>query len=382
MSRLPLLLALGACSTPDAAAPELSPPPTFELVATTDVVAGTTLLIDVDSTLGEDEQVLFGLGLGGAGSGPCPPVLGGACLGILSPTLAGTGLIGLDGTTTLQLDLPVSLPSGATFAIQGAVVRGGGGSRSVLSNVLQLVVTDPVPPSVDFVYSGAPEPYIVPAGVTSIRVLAWGAEGGAGGDPGGLGGEAIATLPTTPGERLEVRIGGRGGTSSDTTGGGYNGGAGVRSTGGQSPSGSGGGATDIRRAPYGLDDRLLVAAGGGGGGDGAYQSFGGDGGGFVGEDGSSNHPTFGGGGGGTQTAGGAVSWATSTYPNEPGTFGAGGECYHDNAGCGGGGGGWYGGAGGSFTGGGGGSSYISAGATNTSTVSGVRSGAGLLLIEY
>ena len=70
-----------------------------------------------------------------------------------------------------------------------------------------------------FEFSGEPEDYVVPAGVCSVTVDAFGAEGGdyLGQETptvGGLGGRVTATIPVTPGETLIVRVGGRG-TDSD-----------------------------------------------------------------------------------------------------------------------------------------------------------------------
>ncbi|MCA9489204.1 MAG: hypothetical protein KC621_04760 [Myxococcales bacterium] len=46
----------------------------------------------------------------GEGAGPCPPVLGGACLGVLSPTLLGTAVANNQGTAVLQAVVPPGAP--------------------------------------------------------------------------------------------------------------------------------------------------------------------------------------------------------------------------------------------------------------------------------
>src|SRR5262245_29496595 len=61
--------------------------------------------------------------------------------------------------------------------------------------------------------------FVVPADVCEITVDAIGAEGGGVTGDGGLGGEAVATVPVTPGESLQVRVGGRGGNPVLQTGG-------------------------------------------------------------------------------------------------------------------------------------------------------------------
>jgi len=150
-----------------------------------------------------------------------------------------------------------------------------------------------------FAFADAAQTYTVPAGVTQITVLLSGAQDGSGskGNAGGLGGQATATIAVTPGETLQVNVGGQGGDGNGGGGSaGFNGG-GVGTTGDQS-GGGGGGASDIRRSPFALDDRLIVAGGGGGGG-----LFGGcGGGGKVGSDGSD-------GGGGVNSGNGSIAIA-------------------------------------------------------------------------
>jgi hypothetical protein len=209
---------------------------------------------------------------------------------------------------------------------------------------------------VAFSSTGSEQTFTVPAGVTSIHVVAIGAPGGAAGsDAGGRGAQATADLAVTPGEPLYVEVGAKGG-DGDAQGfgpggaGGFNGGGGGGpGIGGTNASGGGGGgASDVRTVaggqPGSLASRLIVAgAGGGGPGGGAA--------GAAGTEGA--HP----GQPGTATAGGA--------PN--GSLGTGGATSSITGG--GGGGGLYGGgAGGSTSGGGGGSSGFGAGAFSTSVI--------------
>ena len=209
------------------------------------------------------------------------------------------------------------------------------------------------------------------AGLSSVRVRAWGAGGGWGiaGHSPGAGGHVDTVLPVNASETLTVTVGGPGGSSdyySDAAGG-FNGGGSSGAAGG-----GGGGASDVRRG----STRLAVAAGGGGGGYYYSGGPGGAGGGAVGEAAPDN-ANSGGGQGGTQSAGGALGFCI----NDCGLLGSGtagssgqggkgdyrwngapwyGECCN---GGGGGGGGWYGGGGGTpLRGGGGGSSYPPAGA--------------------
>ncbi len=296
----------------------------------------------------------------------------------------------------------------------------------------------------------------VPAGVTCMEVVVAGAAGGSGqdfgvelppppdtegsegdagslGGDGGLGGRTSAELIVTPGEVLQVNVGGVGtdaGGPRDAAGaeayesaegdgagtpGGFNGGGA-----GGGGGGGGGGASDIRQGGTALDDRVVVGAGAGGGGDGgpaleevpdgdietsgeapaegfpqgsAPGGAGGHGGGLDGEVGGDGYlvgATGGeGGGGGSQTAGGAAGAnapQVSGTPATAGAFGFGGAgAFAAPDGGAGGGGGWYGGGGGgggyfgTGGGGGGGSSYGPAGAE---FVSGDQSGDGLVVLTY
>ena len=250
--------------------------------------------------------------------------------------------------------------------------------------------------SVPFSYTGDHQTWVVPAGICTVEVDAFGAQGTAGYTPswpppsGGKGAEAKAALTVTPGETLQVNVGGRSGFNG--------GGPGGRGEAG----GAGGGASDVTRDPSGTPTRLIVAGGGGGGAAGA----GGQGGpgGDAGQTGTAGTNWAGtGGGGGTATGGGTggaggngASYAGGAGSDGSlGVGGAGGDGgpngggYYGGGG-GGGGGGYYGGGGGGGgdgspsliffgAGGGGGSSYGPAGTTFTS---GAQSGDGQVTISY
>ncbi len=119
-----------------------------------------------------------------------------------------------------------------------------------------------------FSFTGGLQTYTVPAGVTSLTVSAWGAQGGSGaiggggvaGGVGGLGAYATGTLAVTPGQVLNIFVGGQGATPT----GGFNGGG----SGGSTNAGGGGGASDIRVGGTAEVNRVLVAGGAGGGGRG------------------------------------------------------------------------------------------------------------------
>ncbi len=229
------------------------------------------------------------------------------------------------------------------------------------------------PTTVTFTETGA-HTFTVPAGVTSIHVVAVGAPGGNGnvGFDGGRGGVATADVLVTPGRSLTVVVGSKGIDGSkklEPSAGGFNGGAPA-----DGPDGGGGGASDIRTSATDLESRLVVAGGGGGGGGNEENrvSAGGD----AGQAAPSITNYCSGGGGGTATAPGAGG--NAGFPGKPGTLGSGGE---GNLGGGGGGGLFGGGGGGGFNetfnqaacGGGGGSSGFGPGTSNTSVaVSQVR----------
>lgn len=211
-------------------------------------------------------------------------------------------------------------------------------------------------------YSGAYESFTVPAGVTTIHADLSGAAGGpcadVGTPQGGKGGRVQCDVTVTPGEVLRIYVGGAGVAGST---GGFNGGGGT--AGGGAPAGSGGGATDIRRTPYAIADRLVVAGGGGGQGENdvtfSHGGYGGTNGSNGGDGSGANKGTGGlsGGNGGTHGTGPGGNGTDSSN----GTGGTGGATTRGGAGGGGGyvGGGGGGGAssGGSGGGGGGGSSF-------------------------
>lgn len=172
-----------------------------------------------------------------------------------------------------------------------------------------------------FSYTGGPQLYVVPEGVTQLDVELCGGEGATypGAGLGGKGGGTTATISVTPGESLQINVGGYGQNNAGT----FNGGA--------RGAGGGGGASDIRRPamPYdpsapncafelacGNENRIVVAAGGGGGGTprmNGLRADGGMGGYPAGAPGTAATRTVDGiyigdaraGGGGTQTGGGA-----------------------------------------------------------------------------
>lgn len=94
-----------------------------------------------------------------------------------------------------------------------------------------------------FEFTGEPETYVVPAGISSITITASGAQGGA---DGGLGATMEGTFSVTPGETLHIIVGEEGHLQ----------------VGGNDQNSAGGGGGSF---VYNADMELLIAAGGGGG---------------------------------------------------------------------------------------------------------------------
>jgi len=259
--------------------------------------------------------------------------------------------------------------------------------------------------------------FTVPAGVTSLDVVAIGARGGDGtggdgfgGTPGvgGRGARVEATLDVTPGDTLYAEVGGPGETGPDTCiSGEREGGPGGANGGGLGGlgrcfgygGGGGGGASDVRTTPAssggltgGPGDPRLVVAGGGGGGGSSLSNVAGNGGDAGGAgagagnggdcaatatDGGTGGIGAGGGTGGVVCGGGNPGEPGAS--GSPGGGGTGGDGYTANTGGGGGGGGGYiggggGAAGGDFglaMGGGGGSSFGPLGTTFATAGAGV-----------
>lgn len=82
------------------------------------------------------ERVEFLLSLRGAGSGPCPPALGGLCLDLLPPLLRiGNATADAHGDAVLLVAVPPNAPL-LTAHLQAVVLRGPGGADSMKSNVV------------------------------------------------------------------------------------------------------------------------------------------------------------------------------------------------------------------------------------------------------
>ena len=236
-----------------------------------------------------------------------------------------------------------------------------------------------------FTTATAGSTFIVPTGVTSITIKVWGAGGGGYPNEAGGGGFAQATFSVTPGQSLNVLVGGAGGGGWGCFGGvapspgGLNGGGeggyghGTDTTNTYyGPGGGGGGYSAVKN-----NSVFLIQAGGGGGGGTCGAGDGGAGGGISGLAGTSVGQS-GGGHGGTNTTAGAGGFISGGRAGTAGSGNNGGKGGSYRNGGGGGGGGHFGGGGGGADGwgsaygggGGGGSAYV----TGTSTIMTAGSG--------
>lgn len=300
---------------------------------------------------------------GGGGGGNCGGNLGGG---------GGSSYVGgvSGGTTT------VNQRSGHGQVIISWSGTAGCSSASRASVSVTVNACGYTPGSQTFNYTGGAQSWNVPCGVTSVIIDAYGAQGGDNAATGGRGGRLQASVPVSPGQVLNIYVGGAG-ISCNT--GGYNGGGSTSCT--YTQSRMGGGASDVRIGGIGFANRVVVAGGGGGAGfnwGSAPCDNGGNAGGLIG---SANPPCMAGcsGGGGSQASGGTAGTYSGWSSGVAGSIGQGGSGGAGTGG-GGGGGGYFGGGGGSWCGGGGGSSYSSG--TILTNSPGVRSGNGQVSITW
>jgi Tol biopolymer transport system component len=86
-----------------------------------------------------NETVYLAYSVVGIGSGPCPPPLGGLCLGILAPRLLSSQVAISLGSANFSALIPATTPLIPVY-VQAVIARGPGGSLSVKSNVVTEVV--------------------------------------------------------------------------------------------------------------------------------------------------------------------------------------------------------------------------------------------------
>ncbi|MEO6758163.1 MAG: glycine-rich protein, partial [Saprospiraceae bacterium] len=210
----------------------------------------------------------------------------GGCSTLTSVTVSPDSICAGSTTTfTANGGLP-----GATYAWYDMMTGGNlvGTGNPLVSGPLAVSTTYCVEQTVNvnntvtFDYAGTPQTFVVPAGVTSLTIQAFGAEGGAGGTnggAGGAGGSASGTLAVVPGQTLNIYVGQKGGQGNfnNSGAGGFNGGG---NGGGGSLAGGGGGASDVRVGGNALANRVIIAGGGAGVGGAQFAITGGTGGGL------------------------------------------------------------------------------------------------------
>lgn len=263
---------------------------------------------------------------------------------ILAITNPATGLM-VYSTTNNRVCVNIGAPSSPIW-------------KQLLYEDLSLTATKQV-----FAYTGTPQTFVVPGGVTSITVKIWGAGGGGSDASGGSGAYLTGILTVTPGQTLSFVVG-KGGAWNNAAGtaAGYGGGgsAGFYSA-------SGGGYSGIfNTTTVSQANALAIAGGGGGGGYYGISSYGGAGGATGGTNGATVAAGYTGGSGGTIGVGGAGGLYNGAANGNQGTALTGGNGPTNTIGGSGGGGGYYGGGSGyasnSLTyyssGAGGGSSYV------------------------
>ena len=246
-----------------------------------------------------------------------------------------------------------------------------------------------------FNFTGSMQTFTVPNCVSTVTVDARGAQGGTGSNNGANGGRVQCVYTVTPGQVLNIFVGGQGGPMGNNAAGGFNGGGAAGGATGLTYAGSGGGgASDIRVGGVALANRIIVVGGGGGANNinGNPGVGGGLTGGNVGSTGNGCITTYA--TGGSQLAGGNACVGSASccfFTPSPivATLGIGGNgsgpatsCNSGDGGGGGGGGYYGGGGGGTYSSGAGGSSYTGPGASGVVHTQGVNAGNGSVIISW
>jgi hypothetical protein len=227
-----------------------------------------------------------------------------------------------DGTFTFATPVAYngsySVSTTSPTGLACSVTKGSG--QSISSNITDVAVACNPVVVASYTTPGAAS-YTVPAGVTSLRIVATGGGGGAGINSfGGNGGVVTAIVSVNPGELLALFVGGGGsqyagagssnvswGTTRRIIAGGGGGGGGGNGDGGNGANGNGG-STLTRGGANGLGADGGRNGNGGGGGSGGNGSSGGLGQGTgSGGDGRSLSGLYTGGGGGGYGGGGGGS---------------------------------------------------------------------------
>jgi hypothetical protein len=116
------LLALGACAPEAASLPtDQAAVPGNLSISASEFVLGNSATITVTGAA-PNANVFLGYSFN-QGNGPCPPQLGGECLGLAAPQLLGTFRANGSGQVSLPVNLPPQFPTD-TIYLQAAVLTG------------------------------------------------------------------------------------------------------------------------------------------------------------------------------------------------------------------------------------------------------------------
>jgi PKD repeat protein len=314
---------------------------------------------------------------------------------IFNPTTTGAtydwSFTGGSITTSTDENPDVSWSNAGTYSVNLTVTSGG----CFTTTSQNIIVKNSA--SITYNFTGNIENFIVPIGINSIIIEAYGAQGGNGNPArGGYGSYIKGTFSVTPGETLKIMVGEQGHSNKTECDGGGGGGTFVTKSdntplciagggGGYSKTYNGYDAVITNNGIAGLthpsETSKPAGLGGtlGNGGGGGYFSAGG--GGLLSNGGNSTGDPSYATGGKSFINGGEGGIGQNGDTGAKGGYGGGGGGLNNCYGGGGGGGGYSGGgAGGHYGSGGGGGSYNSG--TNQTNTAGIQTGNGKVVITY
>lgn len=126
-------------ATSESGLSQAPPPGALSLVVPPSIDAGVWLSAQV--TGADPGATVFVVGGPSVGAGPCPPVLNGTCVDVVSPVVMGSGTANAAGQVYVSFIVPHALPEGATLYLQAASPSSPSGDTS---NVDAAVLTYPV----------------------------------------------------------------------------------------------------------------------------------------------------------------------------------------------------------------------------------------------
>lgn len=143
------LLALSACDTVDSMPVEADSLPTDQAAVpatptwwVSNLVLGETFTIEIWDA-NPNDTLYIGYSFDGPGNGPCPPVLGGFCIGMLNPQLLTTVTADASGYATFSIQVPASIPANE---ITFQAIAGYGRSAYATPATTRIVQADPPVP--------------------------------------------------------------------------------------------------------------------------------------------------------------------------------------------------------------------------------------------